>query len=57
MEILLNDKCVDTYKIVNVPNVRYPHILAVGQLFLIDLYMARMFVKLIISQITILKKL
>ena len=44
-----------TYQIVNVHDVWCPHILCAWQLFLADLYMARMFVKLIIGRITNLK--
>ena len=43
------------YQVVNVHYVRCPHILSACQLFLADLYMARMFVKLIIGRITNLK--
>ena len=41
------------YQISNV-HVRCPHILLACQLFLSDLYMARMFVKLIIRQIILI---
>ena len=43
------------YQVVNVHYVRCPHILSACQLFRADLYMARMFVKLIIGRITNLK--